>query len=71
MQSQNSNAKFDFEQTVLLNRTMFDDKMYLKTGYTGKDLQRAIMKHGIYDERMKEAEELEQERQKQMEEQFL
>jgi len=38
---------------------MFDDKMYLKTGYSGKDLQRAIVKHGIYAERMKEAKELE------------
>jgi len=45
--------------------------MYIKTGYSGKDLQRAIVKHGIYEERMKEAEKLEAERQKQMENQFL
>jgi hypothetical protein len=32
--------------------------MYIQTGYTGKDLQRAIVKHGIYADRMKEAEEL-------------
>lgn len=47
--SKTQEANFDFEQTVLLNRTMFDDKMYVKTGYSGKDLQRAIMKLGIYD----------------------
>lgn len=41
-------GKFDFEQTVLLNRTMFDDKMYIKTGHTGTDLQRAIVHYGIY-----------------------
>ena len=45
----------DYEQSILMNRTMFDDKMYLNTGFTGKDLQRAIMQHGIYDERLKEA----------------
>jgi hypothetical protein len=39
---------------------MFDDKMYLKTGYTGKDLQRSIKKHGIYDRKMAEAKKLEQ-----------
>ena len=38
---------------------MFDDKMFIKTSYNGKDLQRAIVKHGIYDERMKEAKEIE------------
>mmetsp|Transcript_32862 Transcript_32862/g.50240 ORF Transcript_32862/g.50240 Transcript_32862/m.50240 type:complete len:82 (+) Transcript_32862:774-1019(+) len=42
---------------------MFDDRMYLKTGFTGKDLQRAIMKHGIYEERMKEAKEIERKQQ--------
>ena len=38
---------------------MFDDKMYMKTGYTGKDLQRAIKKHGIYDRKIAEAKKLE------------
>jgi len=28
---------------------MFDDKMFLKTGFSGKDLSRALIKHGIYD----------------------
>ena len=54
-QAEGAGGKFDFEQTVLLNRTMFDDKMYLKTGFQGRDLQKAIMKFGIYDERMAEA----------------
>ena len=35
---------------------MFEDKMYIKTGFSGKDLQNAIHKFGIYAERMKEAE---------------
>ena len=52
-------GNFDFESTVLLNRTMFDDKMMIRTGFSGKDLQRAIIKHGIYDQRMKQAKELE------------
>jgi len=43
----------------MLNKCMFDDKMFLQTGYTGKDLQRAVVKLGIYDERMKEAKEVE------------
>lgn len=28
--------------------------MYLKFGYSGKDLQRAIVKHGLFDERLKQ-----------------
>jgi hypothetical protein len=28
----------DFDSTILLNRTMFDDKMFIKTGYSGQDL---------------------------------
>jgi hypothetical protein len=39
---------------------MFDDKMFVRTGYSGKDLQRAIVKYGIYDERMKQAKEIEE-----------
>jgi response regulator of citrate/malate metabolism len=39
---------------------MFDDKMYLKTGFTGKDLQRSIKKYGIYDRKMAEAKKMEQ-----------
>ena len=39
---------------------MFEDKMYVKTGYSGKDLDRAIYAYGIYNERMKEAEALQQ-----------
>lgn len=37
---------------------MFEDKMYLKTGYSGKNLQCAIHKFGIYKERMEEAKKL-------------
>ncbi len=54
------NANFDLESTVLLNKTMFEDKMYIKTGFNGKDLQRAIHVHGIYAERMREAEAIQQ-----------
>lgn len=36
--------------------------MCLKTGFTGKDLSRALIKHGIYDQKMKEAETIEQQR---------
>ena len=46
-------GQYDFEQTILLNKVMFEDKMYLKTGYSGQDLERAIHKFGIYAERMK------------------
>lgn len=59
MERAQDGGAFDFEQTVLLNRTMFDDKMYLKTGFSGKDLERAIHKFGIYAERMEEAKKLE------------
>lgn len=38
MQQVASAGNFDFETTVLLNRTMFDDKMMIKTGFSGKDL---------------------------------
>jgi len=53
----------DFDSTILLNRTMFDDKMFIKTGYSGQDLQRAIVKYGIYKQRMDEAKKLEEEQQ--------
>jgi hypothetical protein len=49
---------YDLENTILLNKMMFEDRMYLKTNYTGKDLQRAIHKHGIYKEKMEEADKL-------------
>ena len=55
---------------MLLNKTMFDDKMYLRTGFTGKDLARAIKKHGIYDTKIAQAKKLEQERQDKLLEQF-
>ena len=42
----------------MLNRTMFEDQMCIKTGISGKDLQRAIHKYGIFDARMKEAKDL-------------
>jgi hypothetical protein len=54
---------------------MFEDKMYIKTGFSGKDLQRAIHVHGIYAERMKEAEAIQQRQNekymKQLEEKFM
>ena len=43
------------EKTILLNKTMFDDRMYLKTGFTGKDLGRAVLKFGIDKERKEKA----------------
>ena len=36
--SSQAQGNFDFESTVLLNRTMFDDKMMIRTGFSGKDL---------------------------------
>ena len=36
--SSQTQGNFDFESTVLLNRTMFDDKMMIRTGFSGKDL---------------------------------
>ena len=44
---------FDEEQTIFINKSIYDDRMYIKTGFTGKDLQRAIVKHGLFDERLK------------------
>ena len=54
----------------MLNKTMFDDKMYLRTNFSGKDLQRAIKKHGIYDQKIAAAKKLEQDRQDKLLEQF-
>ena len=51
---------------MVLNKTMFDDRMYLKTGFTGKDLQRGIKKFGIYDRKMAEARKLEEAKQNQL-----
>ena len=45
----------------MLNKFMFEDRMYLKTRFTGKDLQRAIHKHGIYKARMAEADRIKKE----------
>lgn len=45
---------------------MFEDRMYLKTGYSGKDLQRAIHKFGIYKERMAEAQKIQDQTQERM-----
>ena len=50
------------EKTILLYRAQWDDKKYLETGFSGKDLQRAIMKHGIYAEKMKQADALQKKR---------
>ena len=45
----------EFDQTIMINKTMFEDKMYVKTNISGKDLQRAIHRFGIYEARLKEA----------------
>ena len=45
---------------------MFEDRMYLKTKYSGKDLQRAIHKHGIYKERMAKADQLKRDQEDQI-----
>jgi len=37
---------------------MFEDKMYIKTGISGKDLLRAIRKFGIFEFKMKEAQRI-------------
>jgi len=50
---------------------MFEDKMYLKTGIAGKDLQRAIHKYGIFDRRMKEAKELKEQEEKMLKERLM
>ena len=34
--------------------------MYLQQGITGKELLKAVMENGVYDERMKEAKKLEE-----------
>ena len=55
MQIQNvrqNGQNYDLEKTISLNEKMFGDRMYLKTKYTGKDLQRAVHKLGIYKEKM-------------------
>jgi len=70
MMNKGGQDNFDFEQTILLNRTMFDDKMYMQTGFSGKDLQRAITKHGILAERMQEAKKLESKQQERLEEAY-
>ena len=33
---------------------MFDDKMHLRLGISGKDLKRALHKYGLYDKRRAE-----------------
>jgi len=38
-----------------MNTTIFEDKMYIKTGVSGKELLRAIKKFGIFEKKMKEA----------------
>ena len=62
---QGTHQQIDLEKTILLYRAQWDDKNYIKTGITSKDLQRAIMRYGIYDQKMKEAEALQNKRQEQ------
>ena len=52
---------FDFEQNILMNKTLIEDRMYMKTGIEGKDLQRAVIKYGIHEAAIKKAKQLETE----------
>ena len=45
---------------------MFEDRMFISTGFSGKDLQRAIHKSGIYKERMSEAQKIQDQQQARM-----
>ena len=45
---------------------MFEDRMFISTGFSGKDLQRAIHKFGIYKERMAEAQKIQDQQQARM-----
>ena len=47
---------YDEEKTIFFNKSMFDDKMFLEHGISGKDLHRAIVKYGIFEERLKQKE---------------
>ena len=50
----------DLETKVIRAKAHFDDMMYLQQGITGKELLKAVMENGVYDERMKEAKKLEE-----------
>ena len=39
---------------------MYEDSVFIKTGISGKDMQRALVKYGILEQRMKEANEIRQ-----------
>jgi len=43
----------EFESSVMLNVKEWEDKMFLRTGITGRDLVRACTIFGVYDDRKK------------------
>ncbi len=52
MKEQGSGQNIDFQQTLLLSTKQYDDRVFLKTGFTDKEVRRAIHKHGIYNQRL-------------------
>ena len=61
---QGQNTHIDLEQTEKLNKIMFDDYMYLQRGFSGQDLERALIKYGILEQKEKEMQRMKEERQK-------
>lgn len=57
-------SHIDLEQTEKLNKIMFDDYMYLQRGFSGQDLERALIKYGILEQKEREIQRLKEERQK-------
>ena len=46
---QGASQHIDLEQTEKLNKIMFDDYMFLQRGFSREDLERALLKYGIYE----------------------
>ena len=38
MEQMQGKGQFDMEKTILRNKTVYDDEMYIKTQYSAKDL---------------------------------
>lgn len=57
-------SHIDLEQTEKLNKIMFDDYMYLQRGFSGQDLERALIKYGILEQKEREIQRIKEERQK-------
>lgn len=38
LQGSGEKPPFDEEQTIFINKSIYDDRMFIKTGFTGKDL---------------------------------